>query len=163
MDGSGEITTGPPIPGAPWIRHGGPGAFAGGGTGSGFGSGFGTGGGGGVGGGGAGFPPPTPQARPSVMKSFLSRCPHEDRRLARFTEKVSLLVNNLLGVGFLKSSADLGFVITGGGMQSTHSPGPNDDSSVGVVVGCTWINTTTQQVWICLDNTLGAAVWRGPL
>ncbi len=44
-------------------------------------------------------------------------------------------------------------------MDATADPGVGDDSDDGYAVGSRWLNVTTQHEFICLDATLGAAVW----
>jgi hypothetical protein len=49
-----------------------------------------------------------------------------------------------------------------GGLNSvtTSDPTVNDDSNDGYVVGSQWVNTTGDKFFICVDNTVGAAVWQ---
>lgn len=41
----------------------------------------------------------------------------------------------------------------------TTDPTVNDDANDGYLVGTRWINTTDDKAFVCLDNTVGAAVW----
>lgn len=43
------------------------------------------------------------------------------------------------------------------------TPTVNDDNSQFYKPGDIWIDTTTDNVYICANNTVGAAVWRGPV
>jgi hypothetical protein len=45
-------------------------------------------------------------------------------------------------------------------VSAAADPTANDDSGDGYVVGQTWINTSTKQVFVATDVTLTAAVWR---
>ena len=42
---------------------------------------------------------------------------------------------------------------------ATADPTVNDDSGDGYTVGSTWINTSTDSIFVCADNSSGAAVW----
>jgi hypothetical protein len=42
----------------------------------------------------------------------------------------------------------------------TTAPAVTDDSGDGYSVGSRWVDTTNGNEYVCLDNTLGAAVWR---
>jgi hypothetical protein len=42
----------------------------------------------------------------------------------------------------------------------TTDPTTLDDISAGFIVTSRWINTSTQDEWVCLDNSLGAAIWK---
>ena len=44
-------------------------------------------------------------------------------------------------------------------LSATTAPTANDDSDDGYSVGSTWINVTTDEAYVCLDATVGAAVW----
>jgi len=43
--------------------------------------------------------------------------------------------------------------------EATTDPGVDDDHSFGYVVGSWWLNTTDGGLWICSDNSDGAAAW----
>jgi hypothetical protein len=43
---------------------------------------------------------------------------------------------------------------------ATSNPAVGDDSADGYAVGSMWENTSTDRVYICTDNSSGAAVWR---
>ncbi len=44
--------------------------------------------------------------------------------------------------------------------SATADPLVTDDVDLGYAVGSLWINTTTDRMHVCADNTDGAAVWR---
>lgn len=44
-------------------------------------------------------------------------------------------------------------------LKATTNPAANDDVNDGYVVGSKWINTASQVVFDCVDNTSGNAVW----
>lgn len=46
-------------------------------------------------------------------------------------------------------------------LDATTDPGVTDDSSDNYVVGSLWVNVTTDKIFICVDNTGGAAIWKG--
>lgn len=43
--------------------------------------------------------------------------------------------------------------------DATTAPGVGDDSGDGYSIGSRWIDTTADEAYVCLDATLGAAVW----
>ena len=43
--------------------------------------------------------------------------------------------------------------------SATSNPGVTDDSSKGYSPGSNWTNLTTDKAYVCLDDTIGAAVW----
>ena len=45
-------------------------------------------------------------------------------------------------------------------VESTVDPTATDDVSEALDVGSRWINETSGSVWYCVDNTVGAAVWK---
>lgn len=45
-------------------------------------------------------------------------------------------------------------------LASATDPTVNSDSSAGYAVGSVWINTTLDKVFVCVDSSVGAAVWR---
>lgn len=44
-------------------------------------------------------------------------------------------------------------------ITATTAPSATDDSSKGYEVGSSWINQTTDTAYICVDATVGAAIW----
>ena len=42
----------------------------------------------------------------------------------------------------------------------TVDPAVTDDADSGYIATSRWINTDTQDEWVCLDNSVGAAVWK---
>jgi hypothetical protein len=45
-------------------------------------------------------------------------------------------------------------------LNATLAPTTSDDSADGYSVGSLWINTTTDNIYICVDSTVGAAIWK---
>lgn len=44
--------------------------------------------------------------------------------------------------------------------EATTNPGTGNDNTQGYVVGSSWINTSTDEEFICCDASTGAAVWK---
>jgi len=49
--------------------------------------------------------------------------------------------------------------VPGGTHPDTRDPTVDDDSDAGYIVGARWINTTTGEEFVLVDDTAGAAVW----
>lgn len=130
---------GPPIPGAPWSAvH--PGSTGGKGT--------------------------LPPLKLIPKKPFVARVPSrqsDQRRGARFTEAISNMINSLAGSGMIAQTGPATFVVRTGSWLETRAPTVSDDVTTGVSVGNPWVNTATNQLYICVSNAQGAAVWRGPI
>lgn len=45
-------------------------------------------------------------------------------------------------------------------VEFAASPGVGDDEQSGYSAGTLWINTSAEHAFICIKNTLGAAVWK---
>ena len=45
-------------------------------------------------------------------------------------------------------------------LSATTAPGVGDDSGDGYAVGSDWIDTTNDEAYVCVDASVGAAVWR---
>lgn len=43
---------------------------------------------------------------------------------------------------------------------ATNNPQPWDDALLGYKIGSLWINTSTNESFICIDNTVGSAIWK---
>lgn len=65
--------------------------------------------------------------------------------------------------------ADVSVVSSAGGgnliylknnLSAIVDPTVNDDSAAGYAVGSTWVNTVGGKVWKCVDDSVGAAVWK---
>jgi hypothetical protein len=59
---------------------------------------------------------------------------------------------------YLKS--DLGALADRAPYNSSSDPAVNDDTGDGFIPGSQWLNTSSQVMWVCADNTSGAAKWR---
>ena len=44
--------------------------------------------------------------------------------------------------------------------DATAAPGVGDDSGDGYAVGSQWFDVTNDDAYVCLDSTVGAAVWK---
>lgn len=49
--------------------------------------------------------------------------------------------------------------ITKNNYAATSNPTSGDDFDDGYTIGSTWINTSTNDIFICVDDTNGAAIW----
>jgi len=43
--------------------------------------------------------------------------------------------------------------------RATSNPAVTNDKDSGFYIGAVWINTSTDESWICVDDTVGSAVW----
>lgn len=43
--------------------------------------------------------------------------------------------------------------------RTTTAPGSSDDSSAGYTTGIMWVDETADLAYICVDASVGAAVW----
>lgn len=44
--------------------------------------------------------------------------------------------------------------------EATRAPGKNDDLSLGYEVGSLWVDVSRRAGYICVDATVGNAVWK---
>lgn len=136
------LTFGPPMPNAPWTRIHGPGTIDFGGK--------------------EGVKPVAPVGTSTVRdRTFILRVPQagDVRRQAHHTEQVANLLNSLIKKGHIQRAHQGDFVLIGGGFEEPRAPTVKDDITVGATAGCTWIDTTSDTAYICLDNSAGSAVW----
>jgi hypothetical protein len=63
------------------------------------------------------------------------------------------------GDGFVQIKSGSTTVIKSN-LSASTDPGINDDSSAGYSVGSDWINTTGDKSFVCVDASVGAAVWK---
>src|SRR5262245_57074046 len=83
--------------------------------------------------------------------------PCDDR--ARSLRVLGLTHNSLVRQGHLHQVSPGKFVVLGGVIPNTPSRRPtiNDDLSLGIGIGMLWLYSA--QLYICLDATIGAAIW----
>lgn len=55
---------------------------------------------------------------------------------------------------------DLSRFVRKSNFTATAAPTATDDADAGWVVGSIWCDVTADNAYICLDNTVGAAVWK---
>jgi hypothetical protein len=61
--------------------------------------------------------------------------------------------------GFMRKTADSTYDVVKYNFSASASPGVNDDTGNGFVIGSRWIDTTADKEYVCLDNSAGSAVW----
>ena len=111
------------------------------------------------------FPTPTPTPSPltgqSAGEPVVARVPRDDdgTRLKRLADRASDVFNSLGTRGQLLQTNPHTWVMHPRTFEETRAPGANDDRTFGAWPGDTWINTTTNLVYICVRSTTGAAVW----
>lgn len=81
-------------------------------------------------------------------------------RLRRATQQLAAVFNTLAGKGFLRETGVSSWTLLPGGFYQNHAPGPNDDVTAGAYPFHVWIDTSTGIVYMNIDNTQGAAVWK---
>lgn len=113
-------------------------------------------------------PPPPPPPPPPGAGTFgparnrvplVPRAPEaEDQRVRPHIDKVAYIFNALLRLGYIRAVGD-DFEIVGGGVDLPRAPAATDDASVGAVVGQTFVNRLDNSVYVCVNNSVGSAVW----
>lgn len=96
---------------------------------------------------------------------FIRRLPleSEERRLLRVHDQISSLANSLIGQGMLRQLSPDEWQIIGGAFVSPTPPTPAHDITQGFVPGSAWLDETLGKLYFCWQNTVGAAVWIGPI
>ena len=83
-----------------------------------------------------------------------------DERIRRHTDEVSDIFNSLMVKGQVVQISPKEWTLVPATYQAPNAPGPNDDFSMGFTVGMQWVDTTGQQAYICINNSIGSAVWK---
>lgn len=105
----------------------------------------------------------TPPASPyrGRVKSMVNRDPKVDPRTGKALDKIHEIINGLMGRGELVQVGDKGWRIHAiPVVVSAASPTVDDDETQKRSVGQLWIVPGAPALYICFDNTEGAAVWR---
>jgi len=110
-------------------------------------------------------PPPIPPVLGpgrGVQRPFIERLSdvRDERRLSRITEKISSLLNSLIGTAALQQTGPASWVIRGGAFQQPRPPTNTDDIASGAIPGCFWIDTLGLQGYMCISNAQNAALWK---
>lgn len=61
--------------------------------------------------------------------------------------------------GFLRKTGSEAYIAIKTNFSAVSDPGSSDDSSAGYDIGSIWVNTTTGEVFQCIDATAAAAIW----
>jgi hypothetical protein len=105
-------------------------------------------------------PPPVPAFGPGrAALPLVPRAPEADGRLRPFVDKVAGVFNGLIRAGHLLGDGS-GWRVLSGAVVLPRAPLPTDDATVGATVGQRFVNTLDQSVWVCVQNSPGAAVWK---
>lgn len=113
---------------------------------------------------GGSLPPDTPESPfAGLFAPIVDRDPAAPKRTRSHMEIVQTIFNSLIGRGEVVMIEDgLWRLFPNIATRALRAPNANDDVNDRYPVGRMWINTATNQFWICTDNTAGAAVWNGP-
>jgi hypothetical protein len=107
--------------------------------------------------------PPSPVSKlPGNVRPFVPRVPGPPR-LQRFTQLVSNVINSAINAGTLQQTSANTYQQIGGGFQGSGPPTVNTDITVGATPGCSYVDITAGQIYICINNSQGSAQWLGPL
>lgn len=63
------------------------------------------------------------------------------------------------GEGFMRKTGAGAYEVIKSNMAAAVAPTVNEDSGDGYVVGSRWVDTTADKEYVCLDATVGTAVW----
>lgn len=92
----------------------------------------------------------------------------EDTKFATVNERIDGIENTLDEGYVLSVDGKSGAVDLSGSyeqkrknnLEATTDPTPNDDSSQGYEILSKWINQSTGEMWVCLQDTVGEANWQ---
>lgn len=108
--------------------------------------------------------PPTPLPSSSRGAPLIDRIPEEiDNRLRRVIDQIRNILNSVIRDGYLVNKGPGDWTMAAGPYNATRNPNADDDFSDGYIPGTIWINTDTNGIFICVDSTVGAAIWTGPI
>jgi hypothetical protein len=94
------------------------------------------------------------------VKSMVNRDPQVDPRTGKALDKIHEIINGLMGRGELVQVHDKGWRINAFPViVSIAAPTVDDDEIAKRAVGQLWIVPGGPSVYICVDNSEGAAVW----
>jgi len=68
-------------------------------------------------------------------------------------------VTSLLAGGWLQGNGTSGVIVVKNNLTAVINPTVTDDSSLGYAVGSRWIDVTSPEEFVCIDATIGAAIW----
>jgi hypothetical protein len=107
------------------------------------------------------FPPSDPTSpHAGQMMSIVPRDPYSDSRTRDHQDIVSEMLNSLTGGGYIYRDDVRSWKIFAPAVKTANSaPTANDDIDDGNGVGLHWIDQTSNNVYICVDASAGAAVW----
>jgi hypothetical protein len=108
--------------------------------------------------------PPDPPAvgPPGATPPLIERVPDLPERERRHVERVADLLNSLLRQGLVaqvRRDDGYEYTIHTGRYAEARNPSFDDGAAVGAKPGSVWCNTADNTVWVCVDETQGAAIW----
>lgn len=93
---------------------------------------------------------------PSIPRAPLAN----DDRARPHMDKVATLLNDLLRKGYIRQIGRDEYAISGGAFSFPRAPTVYDDNTVGAFVGATYVDTTTYDIYMCVNSSTGSAVWK---
>lgn len=126
----------PPVPGAPWAVQSSPGPPI--------------------------LPAPPPETDPAEIILTFPAGGDSETQKERASRIYALFSNSLTRTRIVERTGEFELHLKTSGFEDDRSPGADDDSTQGVGVGTPWVYDTGSdiRVYVCVDSTQGAAVWR---
>lgn len=90
----------------------------------------------------------------------LGREEGQKQRQATQADKLHAMLNALMATGEVVQRTTQDWRLRSGGHVHDRNPTAADDLTTGCTVGCTWVNSATQAVFICTRNAIGNASWK---
>lgn len=110
------------------------------------------------------LPPEVPESPfEGLFAPIVPRDPDASKRTRAHLQIVSTILNSLIGRGEIVQIEDgLWRLFPNVATRALRAPDANDDVDDMIPIGRIWIDTGADQFYVCVDNTSGAAVWKGP-